>query len=76
MVNLFKSAMKIDWVKHREDTNLTLRKGAISEMINKKRYATLATQYKSNNFVIDANKLNPDMFTYYNGLDSVRVINA
>ena len=60
--------------KHREEAILSLRKGAISQVINNKRYSNLNTN-KSNNFMINPQQLNPEWLAYYNNLDQVKINN-
>jgi hypothetical protein len=60
--------------RHREEANLSLRKGAISQVINHKRYSNLETN-KSKKFMIDPQQFNQKWFAYYNNLDKVKFFN-
>jgi hypothetical protein len=51
--------------RHREEASGSLRKGAIAQIINTKRYANLSTQ---NKLMIDQNELNQEWMTYYNSI--------
>ncbi len=59
--------------KHREEANLTLRKDAITDIINKHRFANLVNHNKTNELIINLRDLNisEDKITYYNQLSKV-----
>jgi hypothetical protein len=57
--------------KHREEANLKLRKDAMTDMIEKKRYTSLS-QNKTASLIIQPSEITPDKQDYYNKLSQVR----